>query len=277
MPAVVQLSVRRSVRVSAHFQRVTVGGPALDRMPNAGLDQWFRMFFRLLGQDRLRLPECLASSRTDTAGTVEATGWYQQWLAMPEEQRPGCRNYTVRAFRPDDRELDIDFVLHPGPSGRIDSPDAGWAVRAEPDEPVVLLDQGTTFAPSAGSRGVLLAGEESALPALEGILAGLDPTTRGRAVLEVPERDDIRPLTHPTGVTLDWVVRTARSPGSVPGRAALEHVRDGPPVDRLAYVFVAGESGLATGLRRHLVRAGHDPALIRFAGYWKSERTTRAA
>jgi NADPH-dependent ferric siderophore reductase len=44
-----------------------------------------------------------------------------------------------------------------------------------------------------------------------------------------------------------------------------------------ASVFVAGGSGLATGLRRHLVTTGHDKALIRFAGYWKSERIAVAA
>lgn len=117
---------------------------------------------------------------------------------------------------------------------------------------------------------MLLVGDETAGPAIEGILRSLIPETAGQAVLEVPTDDDTRPLDHPPGVEVIWVVRQPH-PDGCPCAAVLEHVRAQGRVPGNATVFVAGESGLATTLRRDLVAGGHDKVRIRFAGYWKSE------
>lgn len=257
---VLSLTVLGSDRLSPHFQRVVVGGDDLRRLEHSGFDQWFRLFFRKPEQSRLTLP-------FDGSGS-----WYQQWLDCPEDIRPECRNYTVRHFRPEIGELDIDFVLHPDTSGACDTPAARWALGARPGEAIGLLDQGTTFDAPAGSL-LLLVADESALPAVEGILRSLDPGARGRVVLEVPAEADIRDLQAPAGFTVDWLARAETgADAACPGELALEHLRGSPLPEADTSVFVAGESDLATGLRRHLVSAGHDRTLIRFSGYWKSER-----
>jgi NADPH-dependent ferric siderophore reductase len=264
--SVLHLHVRQSFRLSPSFQRVVVAGEDLERLPDHGYDHWFRMFFPAPGQDRLMLPAMTTDS------------WYQQWLDHPEETRPVCRNYTVRQFRRAAGELDIDFVLHPGVTGEIDTPAARWAVDARPGEPLGLLDQGATFMPAGGRQPVLLVGDETALPAIEGILRSLDPAASGQAIIEVPTGGDIRSLAHPPGVEVRWTVRQRGDHHTgCPGEAALRYVASQVVVPRHAAVFAAGESGLATGFRRHLVAAGHDKTLIRFAGYWKSERAVLAA
>lgn len=284
---VLRLEVLRSHRVSPSFQRVVVGGAELRRLPRHGYDHWFRLFFRARGQEELVLP--FRSSES----------WYQQWLACDEALRPEIRNYTVRELRSDEGELDIDFVLHPSQSGQIDTPAARWSLDAEPGEELGLLDQGVTFAEVPGDP-VLVVGDETALPAVEGILRGLDRAAQGRAVIEVPTTADIRDLGGPAGVGVGWVARDARGAGhGIPGEALLEHLGEwlrgpdaggpdagrhdaagpgaGAGLDPTTRVFVAGESGLATGLRRLLVASGHAKDRIRFTGYWKSDRTPAVA
>jgi len=114
----VQAEVVRAERITPHMMRVTFGGDDLARFEFRGFDQWFRLALPVRGEEALaRLPH-----RFGMGGTLK-------WLAMGKEHRPVIRNYTVRDFRPEVRELDVDFVVH-GDDG-IAGP---WAQRAEPGE-----------------------------------------------------------------------------------------------------------------------------------------------
>ncbi|SDT32584.1 NADPH-dependent ferric siderophore reductase, contains FAD-binding and SIP domains [Friedmanniella luteola] len=253
-----RLEVLRSTPISPSFRRVTVGGPALAGFVPQGFDQWFRLFVPRPDQTTFRLP----ASGTEL--------WYPQWLALPPGVRPECRNYTVAAFRSGPAELDVDFVVHRGPDGTVDGVAAGWAEAAQPGDPLGLLDQGLLWDPHPDHDGVLLVADETGVPGMAGVLASLPADAHGDAVLEVPEADDRRPLVHPEGVRVTWVVRSAsaRSTG-LPGAAALEHVRRAPLPSPGAYALAVGESGLAAGVRRHLVVGGHPKQHIRFSGFYK--------
>jgi len=54
---------------------------------------------------------------------------------MPEDVRPGMRSVTVRHLRPEQAELDIDFVLHSTPEVRM-----RWAHRANWYSPQELAE-----------------------------------------------------------------------------------------------------------------------------------------
>jgi NADPH-dependent ferric siderophore reductase len=123
---------------------------------------------------------------------------------------------------------------------------------------------------------VLLAGEESALPALEGILRSLPPGIGGHAVLEVPTRDDVRELATGPGVQVHWVVRSEVDPAALAGAGALSVLTELPAAPD-TYAFLVGESALATGGRRHLVRAGLGKDRITFCGFWKAPARQRGA
>lgn len=259
--------VQRVVEWSPAFRRVTVSSEELSDFSYLGFDHWFRFFVPNPGQTEWRLP------------TATSKLWYAQWLATPARQRPHCNNYTVADYRPDQRELDIDVVLHRRPSGELEGRVAQWAATTRPGDAVALLDEGLLFNPPADTASVVLAGDESALPALAGILRSLAPDTTGLAVLEIPTSADLRELPHPAGLELHWVIRAECDPAATPGTAALTVLTSRTEAAKLdpagTYAFLVGESRLATEGRRHLVRQGLPKDRITFCGFWKSPAVDR--
>ncbi|MET9255417.1 siderophore-interacting protein [Streptomyces sp. NPDC048182] len=259
-PRMFRARVLRTERVSPFMHRVTVGGPDLAGFPWLGYDHWFRLFLQLPHQRRLRLPE------------FSGTRWYQPYLAIPEDERPHCANYSVAGFRAEAAEMDIDFVVHLGPTGEVEGRAAVWACAARPGDALAVLDQGILFDCPPDASEVVIAADETGLPATAGILRSLPRTAVGRVVQEVPSAADRRPLDAPAGVRVSWVVRA--DPRSVPGAAALAELRRITSADPAGYAFVVGESNLATEGRRHLRRLGLPKERITFSGFWRHEAAT---
>jgi len=245
--------VLRSERVSPHMIRVTLGGEELARLPEHGFDQWFRLFLpHEGGETNWQLPEQLGLSG------------YLKYLRMPSATRPVLRNYTVRAFRPQQRELDVDFVVHgeQGPASR-------WAQRAQPGDTVALLDQGRGYEFEGDTDFHLLVGDETALPAILGILRDLPRQARGLALVELPDAADAQQADAPEGVPLRWLPRGAGS-GTRPGALALAALREWRPQrPQTLTAYICGEHELPTQGRRHLVAQGVPKPRIIFVGYWR--------
>ncbi|WP_320775816.1 siderophore-interacting protein [Streptomyces sp. CRN 30] len=251
-------SVVSSTRLTPNMQRVTVRGEELRAFPWRGYDHWFRLFFRCAHQDSFREPD------------IAADTWWKPYLAMPDEVRPYCANYTVADFRADAGELDIDVVVHRGADGETEGTVAIWACAVEPGEEMALLDQGLMYDAPADASSVLLVADESGLPAVAGILRSLPADMSVRVVQEVPAEADRRDLPGPAGTRIDWVCRT--DPHEIPGTAALAALCADGTVDATGYAFVVGEQKLATEARRHLHRSGMPKDRITFSGFWKSAR-----
>jgi len=245
-------AVLRREQVTPHMVRVTIGGEDLARLPHRGYDHWFRLF----------LPR--PDGETDFAGlpdrfTMKA---YLRYMAADAERRPPFRNYTIREHRPEAAELDIDFVAH-GDEGVA----GAWAQRAEAGERVAFIDQGRGFDPM-GDGEVVLVGDESALPAIVGILRDLPRDAAGVAILEIPSAEDAQPVDAPVGVDVRWLPRA--DPHARPGEVALEALRAFvPAAPHRAQAYIAGEQRLAAEGRRHLVAAGVPKGRIVFTGYWR--------
>ncbi|MCS5724007.1 siderophore-interacting protein [Herbiconiux sp. CPCC 203407] len=266
-PHVILAEVVRTERVTPNMVRVTFGGESLRLFEPLGHDQWFRLFLPRAGQQALRLP------------TRSSVLWYAQFLRMPKDQRPYVRNYTVRAFRPAGAalahpELDVDFVVHGSGSG----PASDWAASAAPGDTAGILDQGVAYPPAHEPAWHLIAVDETGLPAAAGILASLPRDARGHAFVELPNAADAQHLDAPAGVEVHWLPRAAdagagagagASHDHVPGRLALEAASALTLPEGRGYAYLAGESALATGLRRHLVAQGMAKSDISFVGYWR--------
>lgn len=243
--------VVRSVRVSPHMQRVTLTGADLARLRWRGYDQWVRLF--LPGAD----PGSL-----DRVPDRMSHGAYARMMAVPASRRPTVRSYTLRSWRPQAVELDIDFVIH-GSSGVA----APWAAAATPGDPVVLIDQGCGW-PSIHPGRVVLAADETGLPAVLGVLRDLDRSVRGVAFVEVLDLADAQEHQAPTGVDVHWLVR---QPGVTVGSLVMAALGDARLPDGDRHGFAVGESRLATGVRRRLVKeSGWDREEVTFCGYWKA-------
>ncbi|RVW10196.1 siderophore-interacting protein [Prescottella agglutinans] len=254
---IISAHVLGSKRIGANFVRVTIGGDGLHGFTPMGFDQWFRMFIPDREQTGFRLPT--------SAGNL----WYAQFKLIPKDVRPVLRNYTVREFRPtggvfgDGPELDIDFASH-GDLG----PASAWADACAAGDPLGLLDEGLIYNPTPDARWHLLVGDESAMPAIVGILRSADPGLRVRAYIEIPHADDAQSVAVSDHVELHWLVRDDAS--AKPGELALATVQAADLPEGPFYTFVAGESDLATGVRRHLVNDRRVPKSdIAFTGYWR--------
>ena len=254
-------------RLGPSFLRVTFTGDDLHRFADNGWDQRVKLAF----------PESPAA----VAHLPEGTDWYLRWRDLPAEVRSPIRTYTVRALRPALRELDVDLVLHGGADQG--GPACRWARRARIGDRLAVLGPeaghggdhgGIGFRLPAALDRLLLAGDETAVPAVSAILERLPADARGTALLEVPHPDDVQELHGPAGMAVRWLVRYGRPPGSELDPAVRQAAADRAP----GYAWLAGEAGVVTGLRRHLVtERGIDRGAVTFMGYWRQDRAAQAA
>lgn len=240
--------------------RVTLGGTGLAGFVNGGLDQRIKLLLPLPGQTEPLVPD----------GEEDFT-WYQNWRAMDPAVRPVLRTYTVRAQRRDPDELDIDIAVH-GDHG----PGSRWAMTAAPGDRVTVCGPaieeagGVEFHPPAGADWVLLAGDESALPAIAAILDELPAGLPVRVFAEVdgPGEHGYLPADRPA-TTISWLHR-----GDPRALALPEAVRAAVLPSGTPYAWIAGESAAVRALRRHLVgERGFDRRAVCFMGYWRAGHT----
>lgn len=308
--------VLRIQDLSPTFRRITFGGPGMERFtaPRPWLDLRIKLIIPPAGH---------ASPIFDLAALMrdEGSAWYREWLQVDPALRGSMRTYTVRAWRDDLRELDIDLVLHLDAEGR-GGPAAEWAARAELGQTIDLIGQDRTAGePVRGGiefdlgdcEQVLLAADETAVPAVASILSSLSPDVRGRALLEVPHPHDVLDLDAPSGVDVSWLPRGSRDhgdllqpavrdvvpPDATAAKVDLEEIDidasssalwetprglDDRPSDHrrtdrdsdtpLFYAWIAGESAMVKELRRYLVRdVGVDRRQVAFMGYWRKGLT----
>lgn len=119
--------------------------------------------------------------------------WYGDYMAIPKEQRPVMRTYTLRALRREQNQMDVEFVLH-----GVNGPASAWATHAEPGDAIQTVapngefggdSGGYEWAPPAQLQQALLIADETAVPAAMGILEQLAQQAnppRVQAFFEVP-------------------------------------------------------------------------------------------
>lgn len=247
--------VRRTAQLTPHLKRVTFCGDLAD-CTSVGLDQRVKLFFPLPGQDEPTVPV--------------GEDWYNQYRGMPEGLRPPMRTYTIRRFRPRDNEIDIDFVLH-GDNG----PASSWADRATPGDRIDILAPnaghtpitGYEYQPPADAEWELIAGDDTALPAISSIVEALPASRRALVFLEVDSLAEVQPMHSAGDVALTWLSRAGKP--AVGGGLLREAIGRTTFPDGRPYAWLAGESSAVTGLRRHLVNdRGIEKESVQFSGYW---------
>lgn len=289
-------------RLSPSFVRVTFAGEELRDLAPGGPDQ------------RIKLIVPLPGSRVSTL--PDGADWYSVWRRLDATERNPMRTYTIRGVA--SGRLVVDVVAH-GDTG----PASRWIARAEVgDRLLVVGPDGSSRLPVGGSEWhpgaattLLVAGDETAVPAACRILESLPADARGAVFLEVPTAADALDVRGPAGVDVHWLARKdgpgggagggaggvvgsrltpavrawaadhlapvgdgrpgagpAEEPGLLnPGTELLWEVPSGPADG--GYAWLAGEAGVITGLRRHLVRdLGIDRSRVAFMGYWKLGR-----
>lgn len=289
--------VRTVERVSPNFVRVTFGGRDLDDFGTPG-DVY---------DARIKLVFPPASGILPDIDR-DTDDWWGSYLAVPEEERGSMRTYSVRELRvaPGGTEVVVDFVLHLAPG--LTGPASLWASSASVGDELWIVGprrgredrSGIEYAPGAASH-VCLVGDETAAPAIARILEDAPRDLRGIAFIEVPETADALRIDAPDGVEVHWLPRGGAAHGLRVIPTVLDYLGDtghseitvqdaegedlvwetpvysgsgeaiaGDAASADRYFWIAGESGVVTTLRRHLVKdLGIDRSQVAFMGYWR--------
>ena len=203
-------TVQRVLRLSPHFVRVSFTGEDFGLLGTTGLDQRIKLVLP-------RADGSLCDVGSDDPQTILDGSWHTRWRDLPEDERNPFRTYTVRSVRPERRELDIDMVLHPAAPGQVDGPAAAWLRRARVGDRVIVVGPDSRTAdPTVGcdwrpgaARHLLLAGDETAAPAICGIVESLPRSVTAQAFIEVPRSADIQNLVPRGRSRVSWVARDA--------------------------------------------------------------------
>ncbi|MDQ0394823.1 siderophore-interacting protein [Labrys monachus] len=200
----------------------------------------------------------------DTLATVSVplpAQWLKVVLPVPEEKGRANRAYTIRHFYPGWRTMDIDFVLH-GDRG----PASAWARCAMVGDVVHLGNPRGGHRMEPDARWRLLAGDETALPAIASILDALPidgiPTW---VVIEVPSMDDAQPLRRSETTEVHWIARDGNH--GPPGCLLEDRISSLSLSGEEGQVFLAGEAAAVKKIRRGLGRRVPQ-AIMDAKGYW---------
>ena len=249
-----RLEVLDVVEVTPRMRRLVLGGEQLGAFSAAGFeltpfrtggfDDHVKLFLPEPGSDHVVLP-------TQDDGHLD---WPHDGL------QPLHRDYTVRRFDAAEGRLEIDVVLHPGGAAST------WTSNARPGNHLHLAGpQLSTALPAVGLH--LLAGDETALPAIARYLEERDGSIPAVVVVEVASAVEQQSLTSTADVELLWVRRDEG--GSLAGAVA-----DLDLADNDLFAWVAGEGEAVQAVRRHLLE---DRALpgdrIDATRYWRGGRT----
>jgi NADPH-dependent ferric siderophore reductase len=244
------LKVQRIRPVTPKMVCITLAGETLTGFTSAAYDDHAKLFFPGPGQDVPVLPAHGPEGPKSHQGVGTTT----------------ARDFTPRRYDPAANELDFEFALH----GH--GPASSWAAQAKPGHSLGVAGPRGSFVLSREFDWYLLAGDETALPAIARRLEELHSHARALVVVEVPNSDEEQLLRSVARTQVRWVHRDAAESGStdplVKAIAALKFP------DGEGYAWVAGESATVKAVRRHLVGERRLPnACVKAAAYWKRGAT----
>lgn len=293
---VAHVEVESVERISPSFMRLILVGTDLDVVgtPGQTFDQRIKVIFPREQVNFVRIPR-------------DSSDWYADWLALPEDARGDMRTYSIRELRVTgtSTRLVIDIVRHGSGDDSRQGPGATWVNTASPGAEITVIAPrrlhhhgAMEFRPTA--REVLLAGDETALPAIARILEDAPRETKGAAYIEIPCPADKQAIDAPSGVSVTWLPRGKDPHGSALLRAlgvqeyeSLTKARSCPSGPELVWEtpefsnfdepaqgfsptssrfhWIAGESAMVTRIRRHLVsHLGVARSNVAFMGYWRA-------
>lgn len=287
------LTLKRRTELSPSLTRFTFGGSDVDLAVAYAPDQRIKLFFPS--------PDGQVPLLAERLGRDNAQ-WYNAYRALPDAGRPPMRTFTIRHLRPVDGEVDIDFAIH-GDLG----PASGWATRAQPGARLSMCapadgtgddPAGFEWRPPNAVREVLIAADETAVPAAMGILEEMNDwpvRPRVRFLAEVPTEQDRLPT--PDWVEAEWLARKGQygdvltsavkeldlpiggeqqgaddSVASLDIESQILWDTDVDPASAF-YAWIAAETGAARDIRLYLTRErGAPKRSVACMGYWRLGR-----
>ncbi|CBG91500.1 siderophore-interacting protein [Citrobacter rodentium] len=233
-----ELTVLRAERISAGFQRIVLGGEALEGFSSRGFDDHCKVFFPQPG-----------TSFVPPTVTDEGILW-------GEGVRPASRDYTP-LYDEARHELALDFFIHDGGVA------SRWAMQArEGDSLTIGGPRGSLVVPEDYAYQVYVC-DESGMPALRRRLEALSrlpvkPSVTALVSVESPACQDY--LAHLNAFGIEWLEHDEQA---IDARLAQLAV---PETDY--FIWLTGEGKVVKNLSRRFETEAFDPQRVRAAAYW---------
>jgi NADPH-dependent ferric siderophore reductase/DNA-binding NarL/FixJ family response regulator len=242
-----QVAVRRVEHLSPRLVRVTLAGSELEGLVVEQPAASVRVLLPSPGARELVVPT-----------------WNGNEFLLPDGRRPAIRTFTPRRVDAEALELDVEIVIHGGGMA------SEWAEAARPGDPAAVSGPGRGYAIDLDAPAFLLAGDETAVPAINQLLESLPAERPVQVHVEVAHPDARLPLPDHPGATVEWYDLPA---GAAPGDALVAAV-GGADIGSGTRVWVAGEAAAVQRIRRRLFEdRGLPRAQATVRGYWKHGRS----
>ncbi|MCX9001911.1 siderophore-interacting protein [Citrobacter portucalensis] len=238
-----ELTVLRVERISAGFQRIVLGGDALDGFSSHGFDDHTKVFFPEPG-----------SNFVPPVVTDEGIVW-------ADGVRPLSRDFTP-LYDETRHELALDFYIHDGGVAST------WAMNArEGDKLTIGGPRGSLVVPEDYAYQVYVC-DESGMPALRRRLESLSRLAvrpHVTALVSVQDAAYQDYFAHLDGFTLQWFIGHDE-------QAVNEHLsRLSVPADDY-FIWITGEGKVVKNLSARFETEAFDQQRVRAAAYWHQRR-----
>ena len=238
------LEVKRVTEVTPGLVSVTLTGNDLSSFPVHCPAAHVKLFLPLTGQAKPALP---------TLGP-DGPVWPKN------EAKPIVRTYSVRQFRPDSLELDIEFAVH-----GVEGPATAFARAAEPGHFVGVSYPGGPDPMIPPAELYVLAGDMSAAPGIASILEHLADNAVGQVFLRADSHHDVRPLKKPKGMSLYWFVCEPDNLSQIVADFELK-----VEASDSTFFWLGGEHNLVVTLKAFLTReCGVKKEMLYALPYWR--------
>jgi NADPH-dependent ferric siderophore reductase len=228
-----EVRLKAAFDLTPHMRRLTFIGDDIARFASED-DLHVRMYFPPEGLDKPEWPGPAPDGR----------------ILWPEpERRPATRYYTIRRIDTRTNEIDIDFVLHDHAG-----PGSDFALKARPG--AICGMAGPLGRGIRPARWLLLAGDETALPAIARVLESLPATASGEVFIEIADPSEELPLSAPPWMSIRWLNRGSAPAGTTQLLTEAVKAVQWPDHDDV-FAWVAAEAQTVRTIRKHLRDTRH--------------------
>lgn len=233
------LTVKKAWYLTPNMIRVTFAGPELEGFPEGREGANCKIMLPDMNEDRAAFAARLADGPA-----------------------PMRRTYTVRHYRADALEMDIDFVAH-GDNG----PASRWASHAQPGDFLGFAGPGPVKVESFDADWYLVAADPSALPVAAATLEAMPRDAKGIAIFEITAPKDQQAIDAPEGIAMHWLVNPEPT---TPSTRQEDFIRGLDWPKGRVQTCIAGESGVIRAARAFLHQEKQLPRADTYiSGYWK--------
>ena len=237
-----ELTVLRTERIGAGFQRIVLGGEALEGFSSRGFDDHTKVFFPTPG-----------STFVPPVVTEEGIEW-------GDAVRPPSRDYTP-LYDEARHELSLDFFIHAGGVA------SSWALQAKAGDTLTIGGPRGSLVVPVDYAWQLYVCDESGMPALRRRLeaiAKLSVRPDIHAIVIVGDASYKDYLAHLSEFNITWAIGHSE-------QTVADHLAALTVPEEDYFIWLTGEGKVVKNLSRQFETDAIDQQLVRASAYWHAK------